>query len=65
MLLFLFVEYNIIRDIIDAQTNLNIDLFFQKLQKKKNLFQIEIKKTIILIKNNNRKNDRDYDRNRQ
>ena len=61
---FFLKKYDTIRDDIDTQVDFNFEKFFQKLQKKKVLFQIKNKKIIMLIKNNYRKNDHNYDRDR-
>ena len=58
-------EYNIIRDVIDAQINSNIETSIQKLQEKKTQLQIKNKKMIMLIKDDNRKVDHSHDRDRQ
>ena len=58
-------EYNIIRDVIDAQINSNIETSIQKLQEKKTQLQIKNKEMIMLIKDDNRKVDHSHDRDRQ
>ena len=65
LLHFLFNDYNIIRDVIDAQIDSNIDVSIQKLQKKKVQLMIKNKKIIMLIKNDRKKKryrDHDYQR---
>ena len=39
LLQFLLSKYDVIRDVIDAQNNSNIDKFIQKLQEKKTQFK--------------------------
>jgi hypothetical protein len=54
-LAFLFVEYDVIRDAIDAQNNFDVDKFIQKLQKKKTQFiASKIVESTLIIKNNRR-----------
>ena len=55
---FLFFEYDVIRDAIDAQDNSDVDKFIQKLQEKKTqLVVIKIEST-LLIKNHQKNNRR-------
>ena len=46
LLQFLFSEYDIIRDVIDAQINSDVEIFIQKLLEKKAQFKTN-KKTVM------------------
>ena len=60
---FLFIEYDVIRDAIDAQNNFDIDKFIQKLQKKKTQFIAnKIVESTLMIKNNRRQSYRIFQR---
>ena len=56
LLQFLLNEYVIIRDVIDAQIDFDVEIFIQKLQEKKT--QLKVNETVMWAKNNDRKNER-------
>ena len=61
LLQFLFFEYDVIRDAIDAQDNSNVDRFIQKLQEKKTqLIASKIVESTLLIKNNKNSRRQSY-----
>ena len=56
------VEYDVIRDAIDAQNNLDVDKSIQKLQKKKAQLIDKIVESTLMIKNSRRQTYRIFQR---